>query len=78
MPSEKTQFVQTLIVFLKEKLSMKNFDRWILVAPSEILSDFRKHLDPVLKEASGGELAKDLTKIPTDKISDRLHGVLPV
>jgi protein required for attachment to host cells len=75
---QKDQFVQTLIVFLKEKLSRKNFDRWILVAPPEILSDFRKHLDPALKDALHGELAKDLTKIPTDKISDHLHGVLPV
>ena len=47
---------------------MKDFDRWVLVAPPEILSDFRQHLDPALKHALAGELAKDLTKIPSDKI----------
>ena len=32
---------------------MKDFDRWVLVAPPEILSDFRLHLDPVLKHIGG-------------------------
>jgi protein required for attachment to host cells len=75
--SKKEEFVQTLIVFLEKKLS-KDFDRWVLVAPPEILSDFRQHLDPKLKEALAGELAKDLTKIPSDKILNHLHGVLPI
>jgi protein required for attachment to host cells len=48
------------------------------VAPPEILSDFRQHLDKTLKDALAGELAKDLTKIPSDKILDHLHGVLPI
>jgi protein required for attachment to host cells len=75
---QKDQFVRTLIAFLKEKLSQKDFDRWILVAPPEILSDFRQHLDHTLKDALASELAKDLTKIPSDKILDHLHGVLPI
>ena len=29
---QKEEFVQTLIAFLREKLSLKDFDRWILVA----------------------------------------------
>jgi protein required for attachment to host cells len=70
--------VRTLIAFLKEKLSLKDFDRWVLVAPPEILSDFRQHLDHTLKDALAGELAKDLTKIPSDKILDHLHGVSPL
>ncbi len=57
---------------------MKSFDRWVLVAPQEILSDFRQHLDHALKDALSGELAKDLTKVPTDEILDHLHGVLPI
>jgi protein required for attachment to host cells len=48
------------------------------VAPPEILSDFRPHLNPALKHASAGELAKDLTKIPADKILTHLHGLLPI
>ena len=75
---QKDEFVRTLIAFLKEKLSLKDFDRWVLVAPPEILSDFRQHLDHTLKDALAGELAKDLTKIPSDKILDHLHGVLPI
>ena len=75
---QKEEFVQTLITFLREKLSVKDFDHWVLVAPPEILSDFRQHLDPALKDALAGELAKDLTKIPSDKILSHLHGVLPV
>ncbi len=75
---QKGQFVQTLIAFLKEKLCMKDFDRWVLVAPPEILSDFRDNLDHTLKDALSGELAKDLTKIPSDKILAHLHGVLPI
>jgi protein required for attachment to host cells len=75
---QKEQFVQTLIAFLKEKLSQSNFDRWVLVAPPEILSDFRQHLDKTLRVALAGELAKDLTKIPSEKILDHLHGVLPI
>ena len=70
--------MQTLIAFLKEKLSLKDFDRWVLVAPPEILSDFHQYLDNTLKDALAGELAKDLTKIPSDKILDHLHGVLPM
>jgi protein required for attachment to host cells len=75
---QKEEFVQTLITFLREKLSVKDFDHWVLVAPPEILSDFRQHLDPALKDALAGELAKDLTKIPSDKILGHLHGVLPI
>jgi len=75
---QKDQFVQTLIGFLKEKLSMKSFDRWVLVAPPEILSDFRNRMDHTLKDTLAGELAKDLTKIPSNKILDHLHGVLPI
>jgi hypothetical protein len=37
-----------------------------------------KHLEPKIKEALVGELAKDLTKIPSDKILGHLHGVLPI
>ena len=60
---------------------MKPTRSWIektsdLVAPPEILSDFRQHLDPTLKHALAGELAKDLTKIPSDRIAGHLHGVL--
>ncbi len=54
---QKEGFVQTLITFLREKLSMKDFDRWVLVTPPEILSDFRQHLGPTLKHALAGELA---------------------
>ncbi len=75
---QKEQFVQIIIGFLKDKLQASDFDRWILVAPPEILSDFRQHLDQPLKDVLAGELAKDLTKIPTDKISSHLHDVLPV
>ncbi len=57
---------------------MKDFDRWVLVAPPEILCDFGKHLDPTLKDALAGELAKDLTKIPSGKILGHLHGVLSI
>jgi len=75
---QKEKFVQTLIAFLRDKLSVKDFDRWVLVAPPEILSDFREHLDPTLKHVLAGELAKDLTKIPSARILGHLHGVLPV
>jgi protein required for attachment to host cells len=74
----KEKFVQTLIAFLRDKLSVKDFDRWVLVAPPEILSDFREHLGPTLKHVLAGELAKDLTKIPSGEILGHLHGVLPV
>ncbi len=43
---------------------MKDFDRWVLVTPPEILRDFRQHLGHMLKDALASELAKDLTKIP--------------
>ena len=76
---QKDEFVRTLIAFLKEKLSLKDFDRLgSRGCFPEILSDFRQHLDNTLKEALAGELAKDLTKIPSDKVLDHLHGVLPI
>jgi protein required for attachment to host cells len=75
---QKEKFVQGLVTFLRVKLSMKHFERRVLVAPPEILSDFRRHLDPALKHALAGELAKDLTKIPAGKILGHLHGVLPI
>jgi protein required for attachment to host cells len=72
------EFVQTLLSFLRDKLSTKDFDCWILVAPPEILSGFRQHLDPALEHVLAGELAKDLTKIPAGKLPAHLHGVLPI
>ena len=57
---------------------MKDFDRWVLVTPPEILRDFRQHLGHMLKDALASELAKDLTKILGDKVPAHLHSVLPI
>ena len=44
-PSKKTNSREHRSHFLKEKLSLKDFDRWILAAPPEILSELRQHVN---------------------------------
>ncbi len=75
---EKSRFVQRIVAFLKEKQQAKEFDRWVLVAPPEILGDFRQYLSQGLKTTLIGELPKDLTKIPTTEIPSYLADILAV
>lgn len=75
---EKSRFAQRIVAFLKEKQQAKEFDRWVLAAPPEILGDFRQHLNHGLKAALIGELPKDLTKIPTGDIPSYLTEILAV
>ena len=75
---EKARFVQQIVHFVNEQLQTKAFDRWLLIAPPEILGDFRRALTPQLKATLMDELPKDLTKVPTNEVPSYLTDFLPV
>jgi protein required for attachment to host cells len=54
------------------------FNRLVLVAPSEMLGNLRSAIDGALAAAVVGELAQDLTHLPTAEIGDQLAAILPV
>ena len=66
----KEKFARELAEVLNAKASKKQFDELIVVAPSNILHTLRDGLGPVAAASLVGELDKDLTNHPVDKIRD--------
>ena len=66
----KQQFARELANLLNSKAVSKKFDELIVVAPSNILHALRDGLEGAAVSSIVGELGKDLTNHPVDKIRD--------
>jgi protein required for attachment to host cells len=69
---EKQRFAHTVAKTVCELSDANGFDELILVAPSQILSEIREHLDVTTAAKLVGTLAKDLTKVPDDALYPHL------
>ena len=54
------------------------FDRLVLVAPPEMLGNLRAVIGDPLAKSVIGELARDLTHLPTTDIATHLEAIIPV
>jgi len=63
---------------LQHHFDNQAFDRLIIVAPPTALGMLRDEIEGPLSETISGDIDKDLTAVPNNKIADRLGSVLAV
>lgn len=71
-------FLEHLAGVLDDQRTAKAYDRLILVAPPNALGELRPALTEAVRATIETEMAKDLTKTPTQEIAKHLEGVLAV
>ena len=74
---EKQKFAHTVARQVCDLSIANGFNELILVAPSDILSEIREHLDVTTAAKLVGTLAKDLTKVPDDALYPHLKEWVP-
>ncbi|MCK0104228.1 host attachment protein [Pseudohalocynthiibacter sp. F2068] len=72
----EASFAATLIGRLEDGLRKSAFDRLILVAAPHMLGTLRAAIKGSLKDKVFAEVAKDLTHIPIEDLSDHLEDVI--
>jgi protein required for attachment to host cells len=70
------RFVKHVAQTLEERFRRKEFDRLVVAAAPTALGDLRPQLSKELQAAVVAEVAKDLTRSPTDKLEAQLGDVL--
>lgn len=75
---EKRVFAHEIAQILEDGRKRNAFDQLVIVAPPEALGDLRAELGEELKRLIGGELNKELTKVPTRELADHLRPLLHV
>lgn len=76
--TRERHFLEQLARLLDEKRAAKAYDRLVIAAPPRALGELRPALSEAVRTAIIAELAKDLTKTPTDKLGDHLADVMVV
>lgn len=71
------RFIEGLLERLDGLRAEDKFDRLIVVAPPKVLGDIRKIIPKELSKIVSAELARDLTRTPTDEIVEHLAEVAP-
>jgi protein required for attachment to host cells len=74
----KCAFAEHVMVKLAAHYSAGKFDQLVLVAPAATLGDLRAAIDHALARAIAGELARDLTHVPTNEIGAHLGAIIVV
>ncbi len=74
----EADFAHNLAEILNDKFSIKAFDRLAIFAAPKAMGDIREALSENIKTAIIAEIAKDLTKVPNDKIAKHLEDVMVV
>lgn len=69
---DERQFARSLIDLLDAEAAANAYDRLVLVAPPQTLGDLRPLLTKRLRQHVVKEIAKDLTRLPNDKLADHL------
>lgn len=68
----KERFAADLAEMLYTRAHKGEFERLLLVAPPQALGEIRGHLHQEVTDKMIGEIAKDLTNHPIDKIEENL------
>jgi protein required for attachment to host cells len=73
---EEERFARKIVTVLDQAARRQRFDRLVLVAPPKLMGMLRGLLPPNLMDKVGGELTKDLTKIPSHELPEHLEPIL--
>ena len=71
-PAEAMQLVRLLADQLGQAHLWRRFDRLVLVAPPDFLDLLQGKLDPRVREAVLGTVARDLTTVPSRELPERI------
>ncbi len=74
---QASAFIKMVIHTIEEEFIKYTFDRIILVAPPKTMSKLRHYVPDLLRDHIRGELLKDLTSIPSDRLGQHLDAVFP-
>ena len=69
---DERHFLRSLAARLDKEATANAYDRIILIAPPRALGDLRPYLSKPVKNRIHGEIAKDLTQLPNDRLADHL------
>ena len=72
------KFVERLADLLEEKRAAGQFDRLVIAAAPTALGDIRPALSDAVKQTILAELPKDLTNVPTPKLTAHFDGLIAV
>ena len=72
----EARFMKTMAERLDARLREGAFDRLVIAAAPEALGEIRPQLSKAVQDTIIGELPKDLTKMPTDKLASHFDGIL--
>lgn len=75
---EKHKFAQSIAKLLDEASARQDFDHLVLVAPPDTLGELRAKLGKHTRTLVTAELAKDLTRHPTNDLPSHLAGVVKI
>ena len=70
------QFAREIASMLDAALAEKRYDRLVLVAPPRHLAELREHLTARVRETLAHQVPKDLTKLGTDALWEKLSVIL--
>jgi len=73
---ETAHFAREVAGTLDAALAEKRYDRLVLVAPPRNLSELREHLSARVRETLAHQVPKDLTKLGTDALWQKLSIIL--
>jgi protein required for attachment to host cells len=74
----KRDFAQVIAEALDDSLSLKQFDRLVVVAPPVTLGDIRSALSETVKASVIAEVAMDLTKVPNSDIPRHIEDLIRI
>ena len=73
---DERHFLQSLAERLEKEAMANAYDRLILIAPPRALGDLRPYLSKPVKNRVHEEIAKDLTQLPKDRLSNHLGNTI--
>ena len=69
------RFAERIAAEVRCRMQAKNGQSLMLVAEPRMLGHLRQKLPAFIRELIAGEAAKDLTKLPTDKLRDAILAI---
>lgn len=74
----RKRFARQLAVELLSQLEADAFDRIVVAADPRMLGLIRENLDPKVRERVADEIAKDLVKLPHERLIEVIRAATPV
>ena len=74
--NSQQSFARAIAAHIDSAAQQNDFDHLVLVAAPQMLGELRKYLSSTAAAKVTGELPKDLTHLPMDKLPDHLGAVM--